>query len=74
MHLIDCNGLLDLVNPIDCNGLLDLVNPRDQGKETFQILLTSIMIFVTGMAEEPPLGFNPKPSLAFHSDQGKYVL
>ena len=26
------------------------------------------MIFATGMAEEPPMGFDPKPSLVFHDD------
>ena len=26
------------------------------------------MIFATGMAEEPPMGFDPKPSLIFHND------
>ena len=26
-----------------------------------------IMMFATGMPEEPPIGFQPKPSLVFHS-------
>lgn len=53
---------------IDCKGTIELVNPRDQDKETFHVSLEGIMIFATGMAEEPPMGFHPKPSLVFHSD------
>ena len=52
----------------DCNGTIELVNPRDQDEETYHISLEDIMIFATGMAEEPPMGFDPKPSLVFHTD------
>ena len=40
-----------------------MVNPRDQDVVTFHISLEGIMIFATGMGEEPP-----KPSLVFHTD------
>lgn len=53
---------------LDCNGVLEVVNPKDQERERFHISLQSIMIFATGMAEEPPMGFDPQPSLLFHND------
>lgn len=53
---------------IDRKGTIELVNPRDPDKETFHVSLEGIMIFATGMAEEPLMGFHPKPSLVFYSD------
>ncbi|XP_065887268.1 uncharacterized protein [Dysidea avara] len=53
----------------DCQGTMELTDPRDQAKETFHISLEDIVVFATGMAEEPPMGFLPKPSLVFHSDR-----
>lgn len=52
---------------IDCNGLIELRNHRDQGIEKFRMSLEDIVVFGTGMAEEPPMGFLPRPSLVFHS-------
>ena len=54
---------------IDCDGPMELTNPRDQSKETFRMSLEDIVVFGTGMAEEPPMGFLPKPSLVFHSSK-----
>jgi len=31
--------------------------------------LKDIVVFGTGMAEEPPMGFLPRPSLVFHSNK-----
>ena len=48
------------------NGTLEVKNPEGH-KEKFNISLKTIMMFTTGMPEEPPMGFQPKPSLVFHS-------
>lgn len=45
---------------------MEAVNPEGH-KEKFDISLEKIMTFATGMPEEPPMGFQPKPSLVFHS-------
>ena len=51
---------------VDCNGTLEVKNPEEH-KEKFNISLKMIIMLATGMPEEPPIGFQPKPSLVFHS-------
>ena len=50
---------------VDCRGTV--VDP-DGKEEQHHITLDSIVIFATGMPEESPLGFCPKPSLLFQKD------
>lgn len=35
--------------------------------ESFQLSLSDIMVFITGLPTEPPLGFSHKPSIKFCS-------
>lgn len=49
---------------LDCNGTLEVVNLEGKS-ETYHITLEKIVMFATGMPEEPPMGFQPKPSLTF---------
>ncbi|XP_065908980.1 G2/M phase-specific E3 ubiquitin-protein ligase-like [Dysidea avara] len=52
----------------DGKQILEVTDSQTLMKNTFQVSLKLIMIFATGMAEEPPMGFDPKPSLRFHND------
>ena len=52
---------------VDCEGTLKVVDP-DGKEDQYHITLESIAIFATGMPEEPPLGFSPKPALLFEKD------
>ena len=47
---------------IGCNGKMEVVNPEGH-IEKMNISLETIMMFATGMPEEPPMGFQPKPSI-----------
>lgn len=49
---------------------MEACNPHIDNAEAeeFKITLEDILAFVTGMPEEPALGFVPKPSLQFHND------
>ena len=48
----------------DYRGTLKVADSEGKEEEHY-ITLDSIIVFATGMAEEPPLGFSPKPSLLF---------
>ena len=52
---------------VDCGGTLKVVDPNGK-EEQHHITLESIVVFATGMPEEPPLGFSPKPALLFQKD------
>ena len=48
----------------DCGGSLEVTTPEGN-IEHFEISLERIVSFATGMPEEPPSGFCPKPSILF---------
>ena len=48
----------------DCGGSLEVTTPEGN-IEHFEISLEHIVSFATGMPEEPPSGFCPKPSILF---------
>ena len=52
---------------VDCEGTLKVVDP-DGKEDQYHITLESIVVFSTGMPEEPSLGFSPKPALLFEKD------
>lgn len=52
---------------VDCQGTLKVVDP-DGKEEQHHITLESIVVFATGMPDEPPLGFSPKSALLFQKD------
>lgn len=58
---------------IHYNGILKIINPKDQERQAFQISLWSIMVFATGMGEEPPMEFDPSISQWSFVSQGKYL-
>lgn len=50
----------------DCDGKLQVTSPTGDTEE-FVISLDQILAFFTGVPEEPPMGFDPKPSLLFQN-------
>lgn len=45
--------------PPEANGIVEVKG------DTFNLTLEDILHFCTGMPEEPPLGFRPKPAMKF---------
>lgn len=54
-----------IINITECNGLVEVTSPSGSTEE-FGLSLEHILIFSTGAADVPPIGFLPKPSITFH--------
>lgn len=51
---------------VGCEG--DLHASNNGADEAFSVTLQDVLLFSTGAAEVPPIGFHPTPALAFHDD------
>ena len=56
---------------VGVNGAVTVFSPEDEEHEV-AISLSDILVFGTGAATEPPMGFQPKPKIAF-SDRSRYL-
>ena len=56
---------------VGCNGAVTVFSPEDEEHQV-QVTLSDVLAFGTGAACEPPMGFYPKPKVAFR-DRSRYL-